>query len=135
MLRQDVAIYVPLWLVMIGYAGLTTGQLKLLFDAFHVELSWGGILFYTAGQNVAALATLTPGALGIMELLGIYMATHLAFSTSEALLVQGLFRIVMLTTLFGTLPLALVWLRPFLKQRMQLKKAALEQDRVPSSTN
>jgi uncharacterized membrane protein YbhN (UPF0104 family) len=132
MLRQEVAIYVPLWLAMIGYAGLTTGQLKLLFDAFNVELSWGAILFYTAGQNLAALATLTPGALGIMEILGIYMATHLAFSTSEALLVQGLFRVVMLTTLFSTLPLALVWLKPFFKKRLQLQKAALEQDRVPS---
>jgi hypothetical protein len=67
-----------------------------------------------------------------MEILGIYMATHLAFSTSEALLVQGLFRVVMLTTLFSTLPLALVWLKPFFKKRLQLQKAALEQDRVPS---
>ena len=132
MLRQDVAIYVPLWIVMIGYAGLTTGQIKLLFDSFHVELSWGGILFYTAGQNVAALATLTPGALGIMEVLGIYMAAHLAFSTTEALLVQGLFRVVMLTTLFSTLPLAFVWLRPFFKQWLQRQKATRGQDGVPS---
>jgi uncharacterized membrane protein YbhN (UPF0104 family) len=131
MLRQDVAIYVPLWIVMIGCAGLSAGQFKLLFNAFNVELSWGGILFYTAGQNLAALATLTPGALGIMETLGFYMATHLAVSTDEALLVQGLFRFVLLTTLFSTLPLALVWLRPFFMRRLQLQKAALEQDGGP----
>jgi uncharacterized membrane protein YbhN (UPF0104 family) len=132
MLRQDVAIYAPLWIVMIACAGLSTAQFKLSFDAFNVELSWGGILFYTAGQNLAALATLTPGALGIMEVLGIYMAAHLAFSTSEALLVQGLFRFVFLTTLCSALPLALLWLRPFFKLKLQTQKLAQEQEKAPS---
>ena len=130
-LRRDIAIYGPLWIAMIGYAGLSIVQFKLCFDAFNVDLSWGGILFYTAGQNLAALATLTPGALGIMEVLGIYMATHLAFATSEALLVQGLLRFVFFTTLFSTVPLALVWLRPFIKQVWQPKEPAQEQEKAP----
>jgi uncharacterized membrane protein YbhN (UPF0104 family) len=134
-LQQNAAIFVPLWIAMIGCTGLSIIQFKLLFSAFNVKLSWGGILFYTAGQNLAALATVTPGALGIMETLGMYMGEHLAFSTDEALLIQGLFRFVFLTTQFSALPLALAWLRPFFNRRMQLQKTTLEPSETPLEIN
>lgn len=88
------------------YSLLIILQTKIAFATYDVELTWPAALFYSAGRNMMALATITPGALGLVEALSIYMGQTLQYTPAEALLIQGLVRFVVISTLLVTGPLA-----------------------------
>jgi hypothetical protein len=59
------------------------------------------VLLYTAGQNLAVLGSLTPVALGIAEVVSIYLGSALDYDTSQALMIQALLRMVPLALLLA----------------------------------
>ena len=97
-------------MIMFFYFLIVAIQSKIAFNAYNTNLSWGAVIFYSAGQIPLSYASITPGALGIQEAFTIYMGRSLHYSTTEALMVQGLIRFVSITTLGITGPMALVWM-------------------------
>lgn len=85
-------------------------QTRLAFAVYEVDLSWGGVIFYSAGQIPVSYANLTPGALGIQEAFTIYMGRALQYTPTQALLVQALIRFVSITSMAVLGPLAIAWL-------------------------
>ena len=80
---------------------------KIAFAAYGIKLSWGGAMFQAAGQSIALLASLTPGSLGVAEIMSMYIGQSLHYTLSEALMVQALLRIVSWTTMLVLAPIAL----------------------------
>jgi hypothetical protein len=97
------------WLIIhtICYALITLASTKLAFSVYGVDLSWGGAMFQAASQSIALLISVTPGALGIAELMSIYVGRSLSYTTSEALIVQTLLRVVSWSTLLVLAPIAM----------------------------
>jgi hypothetical protein len=96
--------------VTFGYFLVMAFQSKIAFGTYDVNLSWGAVIFYTAGQIPVSFANLTPGALGIQEAFTIYMGRALQYNTTEAMMVQALIRFVSLTTLVVLGPVAIAWM-------------------------
>ena len=74
-------------------------QTKVAFATYDVHMSWGALLFYTSGLTPVSLATITPGAIGILEGFSVYMGRVLNYTTADALQVQALIRFVAITSL------------------------------------
>jgi uncharacterized membrane protein YbhN (UPF0104 family) len=91
----------------IFYALATLTSTKLAFSIYSVDLSWGGAMFQAASQSIALLISFTPGALGIAELMSIYVGRSLSYTTSEALIVQTLLRVISWSTLLVLTPIAM----------------------------
>ena len=68
-------------------------------------------MIYAASKNLASLVGLTPGSLGIVELISIYLGSVLGYGTADALAVQGLIRAVAIAVLLLVGPFALIYLR------------------------
>jgi uncharacterized membrane protein YbhN (UPF0104 family) len=119
-------LLVQLWIITLLLTLVTIWQCKLAFAAFSLQLSWGGVLLYTASKNLALLVSLTPGAFGIMEGISIYLGGVLGYTTAEALMVQGLIRAVSISTLLLTGPVSLM----LLKTRVTTHR----QERYPAAT-
>ena len=92
------------------YTLLMVLQTKLAFFTYGVKLSWGAVFCFTSVKGLALLAAFTPGSLGIVEWLSVYLSRILPYTGSEALLAQALMRAVSLTTLLVTGPLAVHYL-------------------------
>ncbi len=99
LLRQQRAAFLKLMLTTLVFALLSVLEVELAASAVGVELSWPGVLLYSSGQNLAVLASLTPVALGIAEVVSIYLGTTLGYDTSQALMIQALLRVVPLALL------------------------------------
>ena len=110
-LRGRADLMAKLGLTTLVFTLLSAWQCKLAFAAISVPLSWGGVLVYAACKNLAAVVSLTPGSLGIVEGVSIYLGTVLGYTTAQALLVQGLVRSVGISTLLIAGPLAILLLR------------------------
>lgn len=117
-IRQDRLLSAKLWLLMLFVTIITVLQCMVAFDAIAIQLSWGGVFLYTASKNLAMLVSLTPGSLGIAEVISIYLGNILGYSTAEALLVQGLIRSVAITVLLLSGPMSFL----LLKRYMNLSK-------------
>lgn len=91
-LRRRPRVFITLLLVTVLYALLSIAQFWLAFDGIGAPLDWGKILIYTAGQGLAMLITLTPGALGIAEWTGVYFGSLLSCTPAQVLLIQLLVR-------------------------------------------
>ena len=89
------------------YTLLALIRAKVAFAVYGVNLTWGGSMFQAAGQGMALLVSLTPGSLGIVEMMSIYMGQSLQYTASEALMVQALLRVVDWTTLLVISPIAI----------------------------
>lgn len=85
-------------------------QAKLAFFIYGVKLSWGAVFFFTSVKGLAILTAVTPGSLGIVEWLSVYLSRILPYTGSEALMAQALMRAVSLTTLLVTGPIAVHYL-------------------------
>jgi len=109
--RQNRILVLRLWILMLILAMATVWQCRVAFESVSVPISWGGILVYAASKNLATLVSLTPGSLGVVELISIYLGTALNYSTSDALMVQGLIRSVAIITLLLIGPFAFVFLQ------------------------
>lgn len=113
--RGNRVIVFQLWLLMLGLALATIWQCRVAFDAVSVELPWSGIMVYAASKNLATLISLTPGSLGVVELISIYLGGVLDYSTANALSVQALIRAIAIVTLLLAGPFAVLFLRRRLK--------------------
>jgi uncharacterized membrane protein YbhN (UPF0104 family) len=72
------------------------------FAAFQVELSFNKALFFSAVQIHSTIINLTPAGLGVVEAFAVLAGQALGFSPAEALLAQGLNRVVQLALLLAS---------------------------------
>lgn len=100
-----------LWLLTGGFALTSVWQCAQAFSAIGSPLSPAGNLVYAGAKNLSFLVGLTPGSLGIVEAISVYLGSSLFYSPAQALLVQGLIRAVSLSLLLVTGPAALYLLR------------------------
>lgn len=93
-----------LWARLIAISALivltSAGINFLTMTAYGIRLSVGGVFFYTAGQTHLAVLNLTPGSLGVLEAYSVYLGETLGYTAAQALMAQGLFRLI---TIFGLL--------------------------------
>jgi uncharacterized membrane protein YbhN (UPF0104 family) len=101
LLRRKRSIFWKMMGTTLGFSVLSALEVKLASSAVAVALPWGGVLLYTAGQNLAVLGSLTPVGLGIAELVSIYLGKALGYDISQALMIQALLRAVPLVLLLG----------------------------------
>ena len=99
LLRRKRSTFFKLMLTTLAFAVLSALEVKLASAAVQVDLPWAGVLLYTSGQNLAILGSLTPVALGIAEVVSIYLGTALGYDISHALMIQTLLRVVPLVLL------------------------------------
>lgn len=109
--RQDTVLVVRLWLLMIALTVATVWQCLAAFRAAGIDLAAEGVLVYAACKNLGSLIGLTPGSLGIVELISIYLGRVLGYGTADALLVQALIRAVSIVVLLLAAPVAVLYLR------------------------
>lgn len=114
--RKDRALVLRLWLIMLTLTVATVWQCNTAFEAVSIPISSGGILVYAASKNLATLISLTPGSLGIVEFISIYLGSVLNYSVSNALLVQALIRSVAIVVLLLFGPFALLFLHCRIRQ-------------------
>lgn len=110
-LHQDRPAVRRLWLLSLAFAAATLWQCGQAFSAIGAPLPMDGLLVYAGAKNVAFLAALTPGSLGVVEAMSVYLGRSLDYSPAQALLVQGLIRAVSLSALLVAGPLAFQVLR------------------------
>jgi uncharacterized membrane protein YbhN (UPF0104 family) len=109
--RADRGLVIKLWLLMLGMTLATVWQCRAAFDALSITLPWEGVVVYAAAKNLATLVGLTPGSMGVVELISIYLGNVLGYSTADALSVQALIRAVAIASLLLAGPSALFYLR------------------------
>jgi uncharacterized membrane protein YbhN (UPF0104 family) len=109
--RADRGLVTKLWLLMIAMTLAAVWQCRAAFDALSITLPWEGIFVYAASKNLATLIGLTPGAMGVVELISIYLGNVLGYSTADALSVQALIRAAAIASLLLLGPFALYYLR------------------------
>jgi uncharacterized membrane protein YbhN (UPF0104 family) len=102
LLRRNRSAFAVLILLTVCFALLSLLEVKIASTAIGLRLPWSGIMLYTAGQNLALLASITPVALGVAEMVSIYMGPALGYHVPQALMVQALLRVVPLTLLLAT---------------------------------
>jgi uncharacterized membrane protein YbhN (UPF0104 family) len=107
-LRAVRGITVRLWGLTVALTAVAICQAKLAFSAVSLDISWSGLIVYAASKNLAVLVGVTPGGFGIVEGISIYLGQVFNYSTSTALIVQGLIRTVSYTALLLIGPLS-VW--------------------------
>ena len=100
-----------LTLTILALALFTVIQYALAFSAIGVKLSPSALLFFVAARNMAMLTSITPGSLGITEAVTVFLGRSLNYTPAEGLLVQGLIRVVSITSLLAAFPFALHVLR------------------------
>jgi len=105
-IRRDRSLFDRLWLLSALMAALTVAQVKLAFFACGHALPWSAAAVYAGSKNVASLASLTPGSLGIVEAMSIYLGRVLSYSTAQALVVQGVIRGVAISSIMVAAPFA-----------------------------
>jgi uncharacterized membrane protein YbhN (UPF0104 family) len=84
------------------FALLSASQYKIAFAAYGVDLSAAQVLMFVAARNMAMFVSVTPGALGVVEVLAVYLGRVMDYAPAEALMVQALIRTVTLTTLMAS---------------------------------
>jgi uncharacterized membrane protein YbhN (UPF0104 family) len=109
--RQNRILVFKLWVLMLALSLATVWQCHAAFEAASISLPWEGVIVYAASKNMAGLVGLTPGSLGIVELISIYLGSVLGYGTADALVVQGLIRAVAVVVLLLVGPVALIYLR------------------------
>lgn len=106
LVRKDRNLFLMLVANNVVYSILIVLQTKIAFANYEVSMPWGTAMFFSAAKCLALLITITPGSLGIVEWLTVYMGNSLAYSGSEALMAQTLMRVVSITTLLTISPFA-----------------------------
>lgn len=125
--RGDRALVTRLWLLMAALTAATVWQCFVAFRAASIDLAADGVVVYAACKNLGSLIGLTPGALGIVELIAIYLGKVLGYGTADALLVQGLIRAVSIVVLLLAAPVAML----FLKRRLAGADGGAAADELP----
>ncbi len=92
--------------ITLAQSALMLCQTWVAFHAVHVAAPLADTLFFTSAKSLALLATITPGAIGVVEWLSVYMAEHLAFSPDQAFAAQGLMRAITISAALSIGPLA-----------------------------
>jgi len=105
--RGNPALFVRLAIDILLAMMLSLLQSRVAFAAFGLRIDWPAAMLYTAGQALALLVTLTPGALGIAESMAVAVGKALGYSAPQALMVQAALRGALLVALLVASPLAL----------------------------
>ena len=116
-IRENRALIVQLWSLIAVLTIASIWQCAVAFKAASVNISWSGILVYAASKNLSALISVTPGSLGVVELISIYLGNVLGYGTADALLIQGLIRTIAIAVLLLFGPLTLLYLKRRLNGR------------------
>jgi uncharacterized membrane protein YbhN (UPF0104 family) len=122
--RADRGLVLKLWLLMLAMTLATVWQCRAAFDALSITLPWEGVIVYAAAKNLATLIGLTPGSMGVVEVISIYLGNVLGYSTADALSVQALIRAVAIASLLLAGPFALLYLRRRIGSRMSAEAGA-----------
>ena len=109
--RADRNLVTRLWVLMFAMTVATVVQCRAAFEALSIALPWEGVVVYAASKNLAALIGLTPGSMGVVELVSIYLGRVLGYSTADALSVQALIRAVSISSLLVAGPISLFFLK------------------------
>ncbi|HKQ48332.1 MAG TPA: lysylphosphatidylglycerol synthase transmembrane domain-containing protein [Phycisphaerae bacterium] len=104
LLRRNSRVFAWLMVVTVLYALLSVVQFKIAFFGIGAPVQWGAIMLYTAGQGLAMLITITPGALGVAEWTGVYLGVILSCTPAQVLLIQLLVRATYISVLFLASP-------------------------------
>ena len=110
-IRENRALIFRLWGLVAILNIASIWQCAVAFKAASVNISWSGILVYAASKNLGALISVTPGSLGVVELISIYLGNVLGYGTADALLIQGLIRTIAIAVLLLFGPLTLLYLK------------------------
>ena len=124
--RHNRILVFKLWALTLALSLATVWQCHAAFEAASISLSWEGVLVYAASKNLAGLVGLTPGSLGVVEMISIYLGSVLGYGTADALVVQGLIRAVAVAVLLLAGPVAFIYLR----LRLQGSAASTSDGRV-----
>jgi uncharacterized membrane protein YbhN (UPF0104 family) len=111
---------------MLAMTLATVWQCHAAFGALSIALPWEGVVVYAAAKNLATLIGLTPGAMGVVELISIYLGNVLGYSTADALSVQALIRAVAIASLLLAGPFALLYLRRHMGSRAPMQRDAAD---------
>ncbi len=117
MLRHHNSLLRKLATVVTCQSLLMFVQTTVAFRAFGLSVPVADALFFTSAKSLALLTAITPGALGIVEWLSVYMANNLTFSPQEAFMAQGLMRTITIATAFALGPVAVFALGIPLRRR------------------
>lgn len=118
LIRQNKIVLQILFANTILYFLIFVFQTKIAFSCYGIDLSWGASIFYTAGRIPVSFATITPGAIGILEGFTIYMGKTFNYSTADALMVQMLLRFITISTLIAAGPWAIAQIGAKPKQEL-----------------
>ncbi|MCG6910333.1 MAG: flippase-like domain-containing protein [Deltaproteobacteria bacterium] len=106
LVRKDRSLLLKLIANNTAYAILVVLQTKVAFVNYDVNISWGSAMIFSAAKCLALLLTITPGSIGIVEWLSVYLGEFLGYSGSGALMAQTLMRVVSIATLALIFPFA-----------------------------
>ena len=104
LLRRAPRVLAALMALTAIYALASMVQYKAAFAGVDVTLNWSQAALYTAGQGLALLITITPGALGIAEWTGVYLGGVVSCTPAQALMVQLLLRAIYVSVLLAAAP-------------------------------
>jgi uncharacterized membrane protein YbhN (UPF0104 family) len=124
--RADRGLVARLWMLMGAMTLATVWQCHAAFGALSIALPWESVAVYAAAKNLATLIGLTPGAMGVVELISIYLGKVLGYSTADALSVQALIRAVAIASLLLAGPFALLYLRRRIGSQAAVQRGAAD---------
>lgn len=104
LLRRGKREAAALVLANAAYLILYFCQIKTAFAAIGVYVPTAEMISYSSAQCLAVLMTITPGAIGIVESLSMYLGRGLSLSVPQVLISQGLVRLSIITLAFGLAP-------------------------------
>lgn len=107
-LRRQPSLLAKLAAISAAQTATMLLQTLVAFAAIGADVPLTDALFFTAAKGLALLATITPGALGIVEGLSVYTAQHLSFSPDQAFAAQSLMRALTIASAFVLAPVAVV---------------------------
>lgn len=119
-LQRKPRLMVTLVAIAVGQTALMLLQTIAAFHAIRVAVPLADALFFTCVKGLALLTTITPGALGVVEWLSVYMAKHLSFSPEQAFAAQGLMRAVTIAAALTIGPIAALFLGTAHRRRQAL---------------
>ena len=93
-LRSNRSIVIKVCLISFVNALLSAFSIGLLFWALRNPQSAGTALYLGGSQDVMYLASITPGALGIVETSTVFLSNNLSINISDALLIALIIRTV-----------------------------------------
>jgi len=128
-LKKDALLVRALILLTLGNTILVALITYWSFGAIGIEVPFVKVLYLSCVTSFAALINITPGAIGIVEGMMLFVAKDLGFQTSQILMISMINRLMSFLVLVFATPLAVYYLfggdwRSFLKNAWKAEKEA-----------